>query len=318
LRSIAASYAGDSTHTPASASSAFALGGLLPPGGGSSGGGGGAGGGSGGSGGNGGNGGSSPAAPVNISAPQISGTPEPGDRLACSTGSWSGTPTAFGYTWSRNGSPISGATGSSYTVQIADEAQTLTCTVSATNAAGSAAKTSSGIVVSIPGTLSCPQPSGSIHAATLGPLTLGLTRTAARKRLHRFAVTANNFDNFCLFAGWGIRVGYPSVHLLAQLPGAQRGKLASRVVLALTANPFYALEGARPGFTLASVAKRLHVGKPIQIGVNSWYVAPGAAAMGVLKVRGGVIQEVGIADRRLTLTRRQQQAFLASFKGAAP
>jgi hypothetical protein len=33
----------------------------------------------------------------------------------------------------------------------------------------------------------------------------------------------------------------------------------------------------------------------------------------VFKVRGGVIQEIGIADARLTRTRRTARTFLASF-----
>jgi hypothetical protein len=91
-----------------------------------------------------------------------------------------------------------------------------------------------------------------------------------------------------------------------------------KVILALTANPFYALNGARPGMTLGSVAKRLHVGKAFHIGLNYWYVAPGAASNGILKVRGGVIQEVGIANRQLTSSRHAQGRFLSSFNGASP
>ena len=82
--------------------------------------------------------GTSPGAPVNSKAPAISGTPTPGNHLNCSTGTWSNSPTTFTYQWSRAGSPIARATSSVYTVQIADEAGSLklTCTVTASNAAG--------------------------------------------------------------------------------------------------------------------------------------------------------------------------------------
>ena len=37
-----------------------------------------------------------------------------------------------------------------------------------------------------------------------------MTRAKARHKLKRFGVTHNDLDNFCLYAGWGIRAGYPS------------------------------------------------------------------------------------------------------------
>jgi hypothetical protein len=65
---------------------------------------------------------------------------------------------------------------------------------------------------------------------------------------------------------------------------------------------------------LAPVARKLRVGKPFAIGLNDWYFAPGAAARGVLKVRRGIIQEVGIANKLLTAGRKAQVIFMSSFK----
>jgi hypothetical protein len=65
--------------------------------------------------------------------------------------------------------------------------------------------------------------------------------------------------------------------------------VSGKIVLALTANPFYALSGVRPGMVLTAVAKHLGVGKAFHIGSNYWYLAPAGAARGVVKVRGGVI-----------------------------
>jgi hypothetical protein len=101
----------------------------------------------------------------------------------------------------------------------------------------------------------CPAPSGHLRGATLGPLTLGITRTHARKTLPRFAMTTNQFDNFCLSPGWGIRAAYASSKLLASSPAAQRAQIRGRIVILLTANPFYALNGVRPGMHVATVAK---------------------------------------------------------------
>jgi hypothetical protein len=47
--------------------------------------------------------------------------------------------------------------------------------------------------------------------------------------------------------------------------------------------------------------------------VNHWYLAPFGPATAVLKVRHGVVQEVGIAERRLTKTRAAQTILMGSF-----
>lgn len=86
--------------------------------------------------------------PANTAAPTIAGTPAVGGALSCSTGSWTGTPApSFSYRWLRNGATIGGAGASSYTVQAADEAKSLTCEVTATNEIGSASATSAPVGV---------------------------------------------------------------------------------------------------------------------------------------------------------------------------
>ena len=119
-------------------------------------------------------------------------------------------------------------------------------------------------------------------------------------------------DFFCL-AHNGIRVGYPSAALLRTLPRSERRRVRNRVVIALTANPYYSLHGVRAGARLNSAVRRLHLGKGFVIGLNTWYLVPGAASDGVLKVRHGVIEEIGIADARWTATRRGAGRFLKSF-----
>jgi hypothetical protein len=90
--------------------------------------------------------------------------------------------------------------------------------------------------------------------------------------------------------------------------------LEGKLVIALTPNRFYALDGILPGSQISAVPKRLHVGKPFVIGQNTWYFVPGKAATGVLKVRHGEIFEVGIANKQLTSgSRKSQRAFMSGF-----
>ncbi len=160
----------------------------------------------------------------------------------------------------------------------------------------------------------CAPPSGRLARRRLGPIKLGMTRAQARHQIGRYSTRARRYmDFFCLGHGPGIRAGYPSPTLLRTLPNAQRRHVRGRVILTLTANRYYALRRVRPGTRLATVARRLAVGRGFHIGLNWWYLVPNAASRGVLKVRHGIIQEIGIADARLTRTRSAQQRFLASF-----
>ena len=86
-----------------------------------------------------------PSAPVNTTAPTVSGTAQAGNALTSSTGSWTNAPTNYQYQWqdcnaSGTGcSDISGATSASYTVTSNDVGDTIRSVVTATNAGGSAA-----------------------------------------------------------------------------------------------------------------------------------------------------------------------------------
>jgi hypothetical protein len=87
--------------------------------------------------------------PANTAVPTISGATTFGETLTSTTGTWSNSPTSYTYQWSRASSSggsytnISGATISTYNLVAADVGQYLKVTVTATNASGSAAATSS-------------------------------------------------------------------------------------------------------------------------------------------------------------------------------
>jgi hypothetical protein len=164
-----------------------------------------------------------------------------------------------------------------------------------------------------PRPFSCRRPSGRLAGRSLGPVKLGMTRARARSRFARVSLRGRRYMDFFCPAHRGIRVGYPSPALLRGLSPAGRRRVRGRAVLVLTASRHYALKHVRPGTRLARVAHRLRVGKRFQIGLNDWYLAPNGSSRGVLKVRHRVIEEVGIADLRLTRGRRAARKFLASF-----
>lgn len=94
-------------------------------------------------------GGGGSVAPSNTALPTISGTPQQGDTLTVSNGSWSGdTPMSFAYQWQDCNSSgascanISGATSSSYRLQASDVGSTIRSVVTATNAGGSTSASS--------------------------------------------------------------------------------------------------------------------------------------------------------------------------------
>jgi hypothetical protein len=111
----------------------------------------------------------------------------------------------------------------------------------------------------------------------------------------------------------GIRVGYGSPRALRSLPEEKRRRYRGRVILILTASRLYSVRGLRPGTQLAKARRRLNLGPPFRVGANVWYLVRDGRVAGVLKVRRGVIDEVGIADKSLVSTHRAAGRFLRSF-----
>jgi hypothetical protein len=76
------------------------------------------------------------AAPINIDAPLVSGSPIVGQTLNCTMGNWDNEPTRYDYFWSRDG--VRGGKGAAdYTLVEADIGARMSCLLVATNAYGS-------------------------------------------------------------------------------------------------------------------------------------------------------------------------------------
>jgi hypothetical protein len=159
----------------------------------------------------------------------------------------------------------------------------------------------------------CAQPSGRMTGRKVGPVSLGMMRARARRAFLRFSTRHRRYmDFFCLTPG-GIRAGYASPRLLKALPKRLRARYRGRVVFISTASPFYSLRGVRPGASLAAARRVLHLSNPLKVGLNSWYLAPDGNVRAVLKVRHGIVEEIGIAEKSLTANRRIALRFLESF-----
>jgi hypothetical protein len=102
--------------------------------------------------------------PQLLTAPAVTGTPEEGEVLTVSTGTWTGPTPAFTYQWFRNGVAIVGATANTFTAVATvvadpdaeptpiagvegDVGKTLQVRVTATNANGAETWLSAGIVI---------------------------------------------------------------------------------------------------------------------------------------------------------------------------
>lgn len=89
-----------------------------------------------------------PTSPANTGSP-VMNQARVGSLSTCSPGTWTGTaPITYAYQWKLDGSPITGQTSSTYTPISGDNGHSLSCTVTATNVAGSASQSSNAITVS--------------------------------------------------------------------------------------------------------------------------------------------------------------------------
>lgn len=117
--------------------------------------------------------------------PTISGTPAVGKTLTAVTGAWTPSSATFTYQWKRNGTDISGATGSTYSPVAADVGSYLTVTVvgSATNYTSTTVNSAStsavlGQLTKVTPTIAGNTTVGSVLTATpgtWGPGTVALT-----------------------------------------------------------------------------------------------------------------------------------------------
>jgi triacylglycerol esterase/lipase EstA (alpha/beta hydrolase family) len=159
----------------------------------------------------------------------------------------------------------------------------------------------------------CPRATGRMSGRRLGLVRLGMTRAQARRAFTHSSDRGRRYEDFFCLTPIGVRVGYASPRLVRTLAPAKRRGVRGRVVWASTSDRFYALRGVRPRMTLTRARRRLALGRGFHVGRNWWYFAPNGASRGLLKVRRGKVEEIGIASAALTRGRRAQRVFVTSF-----
>ena len=76
---------------------------------------------------------------------------------------------------------------------------------------------------------------------------------------------------------------------------------------------FYMLAGSAPGTALALVAHKPRRETVPHIVGDHWYLVPGKLSNGLLDVRDGIIEQVGLVDRGLSVTSSRQRRLKADF-----
>ncbi len=110
--------------------------------------------------------------PVNSVAPAITGNAYVGSTLTCSTGTWLNNPLTYSYQWKRGVTNV-GTDQNTYAPVTGDIGSTITCTVTATNSAGSASQVSN-TTAAVIGT-----PVNTVAPAITGNAYVGSTLTSS-------------------------------------------------------------------------------------------------------------------------------------------
>ena len=196
------------------------------------------------------------SAPTNTAAPIVSGTPNQGQPLSTTTGSWTGNPTpTYTYQWqdcdSTGGSctNIPSATSSSYTLASGDAGHTIVAVVTATNSQGQASARSTATAMVQAASSGPPAPSGfrggdySVEAKTVS-----LTGTGQALATQATISSTGTLSDMFVYQVAGIS-GSPTIEAAVYAdnngyPGAQIGDSANN---ALTSPGWLDMGGLQAG-----------------------------------------------------------------------
>ena len=135
-----------------------------------------------------------PAPAENLAAPSISGTPDEGDVLTCSPGTWSEPGADFDYFWARGGEGILDAAGPEYRIQYDDVGYPITCRAFASTAGGRVAAVSASVVPVDRLAPVCTIKAATQHLPTVRAKGLRVTATCSEPVTARFLLTVSTAD----------------------------------------------------------------------------------------------------------------------------
>jgi hypothetical protein len=144
----------------------------------------------------------------------------------------------------------------------------------------------------------CASLRGRIAGKRLHRARLGQKRSTIR-RAYPSRRSRGSFDYFCVADGSVVSVGYRTTQ--------------GRAVLLLTTSTHLGLRRLRVGSSTLTLRRRLPRARRYRAGRNTWYLARSKSSTLAFKTRRGRIRSLGIADGRLTRTRRAQHRFLSGF-----
>jgi hypothetical protein len=219
--------------------------------------------------------------PESVEAPQVSGSPVVGSSLKCGPGLWNGKPPpTFSFQWLRDGVAIAAATAQTYTVELADQGHSLSCTVRATNGEGSAeAHSSNALAVPVPVVLNEPKHELVVPLVTPPPTASEIQHTLrvqlARMLHHVHLASLRKSASFVFpfvapSAGKLELFWYQANNSASQASGRQ-------VVLALATSSFSGVGAKNVKLVLTAVARRmLRATKRVPLSFKGVFMLPGA------------------------------------------
>lgn len=147
----------------------------------------------------------------------------------------------------------------------------------------------------------CLNSRGGASGTRLGPAVLGRTVKVQRRHFKgKRLKTRAKMDRYCATGGGSFRIGYTTSRLARAASAAERKRVTGRAVLILTSGTRYSVAAIKPGASTKVLRSKLKGERRYRIGKNTWYVAAGRKARLIYRTRGGKVQAVGIADKRLT------------------
>ena len=85
-------------------------------------------------------------------------------------------------------------------------------------------------------------------------------------------------------------------------------------MVALTSHPAYSVKRVRPGTRTRTMRRRFRGERRFRIGKSTWYLVRGKRARILFKTRAGKVRGVGVANRRLTRSRKGARRLLRAFR----